>query len=122
VFIECYAKEIDRSIQLKFEVVEKKDFLISTSNTIACLDYKKLKFPLLLRKWKQGDSFQPLGMQGKKKLSDFFVDKKLSIIDKQNAWVLCSADDIVWVVGQRIAEGYKVNESTSQVYKAELNS
>lgn len=109
--------EIEDPIPLKFELAHNTNFIIPKSNCIACLDYDSLKFPLTLRRWKQGDSFNPLGMKGKKKLSDFFIDKKISLADKENTWVLCSADAIVWVVGYRIDEGFKVKEGTKQIYK-----
>lgn len=84
------------------------------------LDYEKLKFPLVLRKWKKGDRFIPLGMKSFKKLSDFFIDNKFSILEKQQQWLLCSGDDIVWVVGRRIDERYKVQSNTKKVYIAQL--
>ena len=77
-------------------------------------------FPLLLRKWKKGDFFSPIGMNGKKKLSDFFIDNKIPIPEKENIWVLCSSDEIIWIVGYRIADKFKVIENTRKVYIAEL--
>lgn len=84
------------------------------------LDYSKLKFPLILRKWKKGDKFMPLGMHQFKKLSDFFIDEKYSILDKQKQWLLCSANNIVWVVGVRIDDRFKIDKNTKKVYIAEL--
>ena len=86
----------------------------------AKLDFDKLQFPLVLRKWKEGDKFMPLGMQTFKKLSDFFIDEKYSILDKQKQWLLCSANNIVWVVGVRIDDRYKIDKNTKKVYIAEL--
>ena len=88
---------------------------------MAALDYDKLIFPLELRKWKEGDAFQPLGLEGKKKLSDFFIDQKKNLFEKDNTWLLCSDDQIVWVVGSRIDERFKLVEKTQKVYLAELN-
>lgn len=65
------------------------------------LDKEKLKFPLILRKWKNGDYFYPAGMQGKKKLSKYFKDEKYSVFEKEAQWLLCSEDEIVWIVGKR---------------------
>ena len=96
------------------------DKTIIYDNNIAQLDVEKLKFPLTLRKWKEGDKFIPLGMKKFKKLSDFFIDSKFSIIDKQEQWLLCSDVDIVWLVGCRIDERYKLETNTKKVYIAQL--
>lgn len=71
------------------------------SNTCIFVDESLLKFPLKLRKWQQGDYFYPFGMKGKKKLSKYFKDEKLSVLDKENTWLLCSNNEIVWVVNYR---------------------
>lgn len=87
----------------------------------AMIDLDKLKFPLTFRKWKKGDSFYPLGMKGKKKLSDFFTDKKLSIPEKEDTWLLCSDEEIVWVAGLRLDERFKVSEKTKTVFVVEMS-
>ena len=74
----------------------------------AYLNYDKLHFPLYWRHWMAGDRFKPLGMKGFKKLSDFFSDLKLSRLEKEQVWLLCSGQDIVWVAGYRIDERYKL--------------
>ena len=84
------------------------------------LDKDKLKFPLTVRKWKNGDYFYPLGMQGKKKLSKFFKDEKMSILDKEKMWLLCSENNIVWVVGKRLDERYKIKDTTTNILKIEI--
>jgi len=105
-------------LEIKFKVTSDKTIIYD--NDIAQLDVEKLKFPLTLRKWKEGDKFMPLGMKKFKKLSDFFIDNKFSIIDKQEQWLLCSDVDIVWLVGCRIDERYKLETNTKKVYIAQL--
>jgi tRNA(Ile)-lysidine synthase len=82
----------------------------------ACLNADLLEFPLHIRKWQAADSFQPLGIQGNKKLSDFFIDEKFSLIEKDNTFVMVSGADIVWVIGHRISEKYKVNQNCKSTY------
>ena len=115
--------QIDKSIcamvvpiSLSFSVLKRSDTMDFSDSSMAFIDLSKLFFPLTLRKWKQGDVFVPLGMQGHKKVSDFMVDEKLSILEKENTWVLCSNDDIVWVVGHRLDDRYKLVAQTEKVY------
>jgi tRNA(Ile)-lysidine synthase len=87
----------------------------------AIVDAEDLTFPLVWRKWKPGDFFHPLGMNHKKKLSDFFIDKKLSITDKESATVLESDGKIVWVVGYRIDDRFKLTSKTTAMFKFSLS-
>jgi len=91
-------------------------FEITNANSIF-VDKDLLKFPLLLRKWQEGDSIYPFGMKGKKKLSKLFKDEKLSLIAKENTWVLCSDDRIVWVVGVRMDDRFKVTKDTNEILR-----
>jgi tRNA(Ile)-lysidine synthase len=93
---------------------------ISKTDNLVMIDLDKLTFPLTIRKWQTGDSFQPLGMKGKKKLSDFFIDKKLSLLEKENTWLLCSDEKIVWVIGMRLDERFKVTDKTTKVFIIQL--
>lgn len=84
--------------------------------SIACLDMDKLKFPLKLRKWEKGDWFMPLGLKGKKKLSDFFINQKLSLADKEKTWLLLSGEDIAWVIGKRIDNRFRITPKTKKAF------
>lgn len=87
---------------------------ISTNKNTACLDASKLPFPLKWRKWQEGDRFYPLGMKHQKKLSDFFIDEKMTLADKESATVIESNEQIIWVVGHRIDDRYKITDETLQ--------
>lgn len=88
---------------------------VSFGTNVEYLDLDKLKFPLSWRQWLPGDSFYPLGMDQSKKLSDFFIDEKISIPQKQEATVLISDGQIVWVVGYRIDQRFRVSPSSLRV-------
>lgn len=107
----------DFKLSFKSEISNPKSQIIK-SPLIACLDFNKLEFPLEIRKWETGDVFYPLGMKGKKKLSDFFIDKKLSISQKENTWLLTSNGKIAWIIGQRIDDRFKITDKTLKIYFA----
>lgn len=121
--IEENTKKIDfEPGYLKIEKIQQlkvigSTFNIQYSNDCAFLDAKEISFPLILRKWKPGDYFYPLGMTRKKKLARFFIDQKLSIVDKEKIWVLEMNKKILWVVGHRIDERFKLSEKTKSVMK-----
>ncbi len=102
---------------LCFETV--KQINISNASTIY-VDCDTLEFPLTFRKWEEGDFFYPFGMKGKKKLSKYFKDEKLSLVEKEQIGILCSGQDIIWIVGKRADERFKVTENTNQILKIEL--
>lgn len=85
--------------------------------TTVYVDADKLNYPLRLRKWQDGDVFQPFGMKGKKKLSKFFKDEKLSLVAKEKIWLLCSNSKIVWVIGYRLDDRFKITPNTKQLLK-----
>ena len=92
--------------------------MFSNNPKMAYFDLEKLQFPLLIRKWKEGDWFQPLGMKGKMKLSDYFINQKLSLFEKQNIRILCAnnmQESILWIIGQRTDERAKVEKNTKNI-------
>jgi tRNA(Ile)-lysidine synthase len=117
-FIYKNQKEVNIPLNLSFCKVADISIV---PNTTIFVDEDKLCFPLNLRRWKIGDSFQPFGMEGNsKKVSKFFKDQKLSLIDKENIWILCFDNQIVWIVGVRQDERFKVQTTTKNILKIQL--
>jgi len=97
------------------KIIISKDFKIPADKKIACLDIQLISYPLTIRKWEDGDNFFPLGMKQKKKLSDYFIDKKYSILDKEKIFILESGGKIIWIIGDRIDDRFKVTSETREV-------
>ncbi|MDR0438423.1 MAG: tRNA lysidine(34) synthetase TilS [Bacteroidales bacterium] len=108
-------KDAHAGASLRIDLVNIENFTLNTNPNIAQLDFDKLQFPLTLRRWKKGDFFVPFGQRGKQKLSDFFINRKLSRFEKERVWLLCSGENIVWVVGYRIDNRYQISAKTEQV-------
>jgi tRNA(Ile)-lysidine synthase len=102
---------------LNFERVET---VTKSDSKSVFVDKDLLQFPLRIREKEEGDVFFPLGMIGKKKVSKFFKDEKFSLLDKENARLLCSGNDIVWVIGKRADNRFKVTENTKNILKINL--
>ncbi len=115
------AIEVGR-VTLNFSTQVREKVAITNQKAVALLDLERLKFPLTIRKWKNGDWFIPLGMKKKKKLSDFMIDEKIPLNLKEEVFLLMSGDSVVWVIGHRIDDRFKITESTTQVYQAKLSS
>jgi len=94
----------------------------NTSPNIVIIDKDLLKFPLTVRKWDNGDYFYPFGLQGRKKLSKYFKDEKMSLLEKENIWLLCSKNEIVWVIGKRLDDRYKITNKTKKILKITLKA
>ena len=120
-------ENINEQIELpigKLKITEaEKDFSLKTESNICYINAASLKFPLIVRKWKTGDYFYPLGMQKKKKLSRFFIDQKLSLIEKGNIWVVEADKKIVWIISRRIDDRFKVHQNKpNNILMLELRS
>jgi len=104
-------------VQFHFEKLGAQNTSIKRDKQMAMLDLDKLRFPLSFRHWKHGDAFFPLGMQHKKKVSDFMIDEKIPVNLKKQMLLLLSGNDIVWLVGHRIDERYKITQYTKEIFR-----
>jgi len=106
--------------KMLLELEENNDVHIIADPLIASIDADKLQFPLGWRGWKPGDTFYPLGMTGKKKVSDFLIDEKIARADKRTVSVLTSGNEIVWIVGHRLDDRFKITADTRRVLHVRL--
>jgi tRNA(Ile)-lysidine synthase len=117
-YIEVHSGEIQYPVRLSLDTTtDVTNYQIPRNFKIASLDYDKLTFPLIIRKWQAGDYFKPLGLNHYKKLSDFFIDRKYSLVEKERTWILTSGEKIVWIIGDRIDDNFKVTEETQKILK-----
>jgi tRNA(Ile)-lysidine synthase len=115
--VEMGQKQVKFPLKLSFCNVD--GISVQTTSTIF-VDENMLQYPLEIRKWQEGDWFYPYGMNGKKKLSKFFKDEKFSLIDKSNTWLLCSDNQIIWVIGKRQDDRFKVTTQTTKILQIQL--
>jgi tRNA(Ile)-lysidine synthase len=120
ITIEEGMATITEPIALTFRSRPRSGLVIPSSGDKACLDQAKLKYPLTLRNWTKGDTMHPLGMRGRKKLSDIFIDQKIPLNEKENIFVLESGGEIAWVVGHKIDDRFKTTDTTEQVCLIEI--
>jgi tRNA(Ile)-lysidine synthase len=111
LIISSLSDEAETGISIE----ETTEIKFSNDPRIAHLDADKINAPLVIRKWKGGDSFQPLGMKGRKKVSDFLIDEKISVTEKQSVMVVTSNEEIVWLAGLRIDDRFKITSETKRV-------
>ena len=101
--------------EIRTETIEiNNDFILTKDKHIACLDADKVTLPLEIRKWKKGDKFTPFGMKGKKNVSDYLTDNKFSLFQKENQYVACSEGKIVWLIGERTDDRFKITDKTQR--------
>jgi tRNA(Ile)-lysidine synthase len=101
---------------------DAKNFSLMDDDNIVFIDAKNIEYPMILRLWKTGDYFYPLGMKKKKKISRFLIDKKLSLIEKEKVWVLEMNKKIVWVVGYRIDDRFKITDTTKEMIRLKFKN
>lgn len=105
---------------VKISITPYEEIKLEADNSTIYVDGDSLKFPLSIRKYRSGDKFIPFGMKGNKKVSKFFKDEKFSLIEKENTWLLCSEDKIVWIIGSRMDERFKIKNTTTNIFKIQV--
>lgn len=109
--------------EISIETMEiNNDFILLKDKNIACLDADKVVLPLEIRKWKKGDKFVPFGMRGQKKVSDYLTDKKYSLFQKEKQYVACSEGKIVWLIGERTDDRFKITEKSKRAVILKIKS
>ncbi|MDR0371922.1 MAG: tRNA lysidine(34) synthetase TilS [Prevotellaceae bacterium] len=121
-FISPQTQKTTSPLPLLISVFEKTgDYTLSADKNCAHIDASAIKYPLEVRKWRKGDFFYPLGMKGKKKISDFLIDKKTNLFEKNEIWVVTSEENIVWIIGKSIDDRYKVTVKTKKIIELKIN-
>lgn len=122
LFIENISKPITyNQIEFSFrEIINQHIELKTQLKSVALIDQRKIEGPLELRTYREGDYFYPLGMKGKKLLSDFFIDEKINDFDKKQIPLLCSNQQIIWVAGYRLDDRFKVTDATQKILRVDI--
>lgn len=115
-----FQSSIKKPIKIAFSLHDPKDYAPSEDAKTEFINWDKLKFPLQLRKWRAGDKMKPLGMRGNKKISDLLNEAKVSKLEKEQSWVLCSGDEIVCLLGHRMSDKFKIDDQCTQVFRVQL--
>lgn len=111
---------LEHPVRLHFKKILKEGYEIPGQPEVASFDQDKVDFPLSIRRWEKGDHFYPFGLAKRKKLSDFFIDLKLSLPQKENAWLLISGGRIAWVIGHRTDERFRIDDGTSRILQVRI--
>ena len=117
-YIDDAQSELKTPVSLVLQTIPRPE-VFDKSNRVLYVDRNKLVFPLMLRRWEHGDWFIPFGMKGRKKVSDYFTDQKLSVKDKEEIWLLFSDDKLVWIVGHRSDNRFRADDTTTEVLRVE---
>jgi len=105
--------------EYKYEY-KRADYTIIKDKRFCYMDIDKLTFPLEIRKWQNGDTFFPFGMKKKKKISDFFINRRFSILQKEQTWLLLSGGEIAWIMGERADDRFKIDSKTKKIMILEI--
>lgn len=120
VLIDQNTSNLQDPLRLEFKRSSRKDLSFKRDHSIAYFDLEKLQFPIKLRRWQKGDRIHPFGMKGVKKVSDLLIDNKIPLHKKDHVWVLESQEEIIWVVGVRASERFKVDTNSKEVYQINI--
>ncbi len=115
--VEENSERIEFPVPLKFSMVNER---YDNTEREVYIQKNQLKYPLEIRKWKKGDYFCPLGFNGKKKVSKFFKDEKIDVLSKKEIWLLCSDNNIVWIIGKRADHRFRVTDNNNDILKIEI--
>ena len=118
IYIQEDLDEIDQPLRLRFEVLDANEVQsYNSGKNIGYFDKDKLEYPLILRHWHKGEYFVPFGFEHFKKISDFFIDQKMDLFEKQNCWILASANKVLWILNRRTDNRFRVTPETQKILK-----